>query len=193
MTKLKIDYSEARDWYIKGDKDEEGIKYPSLSDIAREFEYSLSTLRKKAANEGWFKKREERMALKDIISMRKEFMGKAIKLSKVSLNSISAADFLITKIKEEQADMEKGIKPYDIHIATKQIWALNQAVRLSKLSQDTLDDIENGEITYPVSEVTIAGNLSEMLKNLIPANDLKINDNINSPSILIEGMTLAGL
>ena len=87
MTKLKIDYSEARDWYIKGNKDEEGIKYPSLPDIAREFEYSLSTLRKKAANEGWFKKREERMALKDIISMRKDFMGKAIKLSKVSLNS----------------------------------------------------------------------------------------------------------
>ena len=53
--------------------------------------------------------------------------------------------------------------------------------------------IESGEIAYPVSEVTIAGNLSEMLKNLIPANDLKINDNINSPSILIEGMTLAGL
>ena len=53
--------------------------------------------------------------------------------------------------------------------------------------------IENGEITYPVSEVTIAGNLPEMLKNLIPANDLKINDNINSPSILIEGMKLAGL
>ena len=53
--------------------------------------------------------------------------------------------------------------------------------------------IENGEITYPVSEVTIAGNLAEMLKNLIPANDLKVNDNINSPSILIEGMTLAGL
>ncbi len=53
--------------------------------------------------------------------------------------------------------------------------------------------IENGEITYPISEVTIAGNLAEMLKNLIPANDLKINDNINSPSILVEGMTLAGL
>ena len=152
MTKIKIDYSEARDWYIKGDKDKGGVKYPSLPDIAREFEYSLSTLRKKAANEGWFKKREERMALKEIINMRKEFMGKAVKLSKVSLNSISAADFLITKIKEEQADMEKGIKPYDIHIATKQIWALNQAVRLSKLSQDTLDDIENGYMS-PIDDI----------------------------------------
>ena len=129
---------------LKAIKEKEGIKYPSHPDIAREFEYSLSTLRKKAANEGWIKKREQRMALKEIISMRKEFMGKDIKLSKVSLNSISAADFLITKIKEEQADMEKGIKPYDIHIVTKQVWALNQAVRLSKLSQDTLDEIENG-------------------------------------------------
>ena len=144
MTKLKIDYSEARDWYIKGDKEKEGIKYPSLPDIAREFEYSLSTLRKKAANEGWFKKREERMALKDIISMRKEFMGKAVKLSKVSFNSITAAEFIITKVQEEQNEIAKGIKPFDIHIATKQIWTLNQAVRLSKLSQDTLDDIENG-------------------------------------------------
>ena len=154
MAKLKIDYSEARDWYIKGDKDEEGIKYPSLPDIAREFEYSLSTLRKKAANEGWFKKREESMALKEIINMRKEFMGKAIKLSKVSLNSITAAEFfLIKKIIEEQEDVEKGIKPYDIHIATKQIWALNQAMRLAKLSQNTLDDIENGYMS-PLDDIS---------------------------------------
>ncbi len=53
--------------------------------------------------------------------------------------------------------------------------------------------IENGEIAYPVSEVTIAGNMSNMLMNLTPANDLKVNDNINCPSILIEDMTLAGL
>ena len=152
MTKLKIDYSEARDWYIKGDKDEEGIKYPSLPDIAREFEYSLSTLRKKAANEGWFKKREERMALKEIINMRKEFMGKAVKLSKVSFNSISAAEFLIKKVQEEQDDIAKGIKPFDINIATKQIWTLNQAVRLAKLSQNTLDDIENGYMS-PMDDI----------------------------------------
>jgi PmbA protein len=38
--------------------------------------------------------------------------------------------------------------------------------------------IDNGEITYPVSEVTIAGNLLEMLKNLTPKIKLLINDNI---------------
>ena len=147
-----MDYSEARDWYIKSDKDKEGIKYPSLPDIAREFEYSLSTLRKKAANEGWFKKREERMALKEIINMRKEYMGKAVKLSKVSFNSISAAEFLIKKVQEEQDDIARGIKPFDINIATKQIWTLNQAVRLAKLSQNTLDDIENGYMS-PMDDI----------------------------------------
>lgn len=53
--------------------------------------------------------------------------------------------------------------------------------------------IDKGEVTYPVSEVTIAGNMLDMLINLTPANDLEINDNINSPSILIKNMTLAGL
>ena len=52
--------------------------------------------------------------------------------------------------------------------------------------------IENGEISYPVSEVTIAGNMIDMMKNLTPANDLKIEENINAPTFLIENMTLAG-
>ena len=53
--------------------------------------------------------------------------------------------------------------------------------------------IENGKCTFPISEVTIAGNMNEMLLKLTAASDLEINDNINSPSILIEKMTLAGL
>jgi len=52
--------------------------------------------------------------------------------------------------------------------------------------------IENGEITYAVSEVTIAGNLSEMFKNLTPANDLEHSHAINSPTVRVEGMTIAG-
>ena len=147
MAKLKIDYSEARDWYIKGDKDEEGIKYPSLPDIAREFNYSLSTLRKKAANEGWLKKRKDKLQLKEVISMRKEFMGKAVKLSNVCFNAITAAEFLINKVNEEQNEIQNGIKPYDIHLATKQIWTLKQAMSLIEKSQETLDLIERGEMS----------------------------------------------
>ena len=52
--------------------------------------------------------------------------------------------------------------------------------------------IENGAITYPVNEITIAGNLKDMFKNLIPANDLKFKSATNSPSLLIDGMTIAG-
>lgn len=53
--------------------------------------------------------------------------------------------------------------------------------------------IENGEITYPVNEVTLAGNLLDMFKNLIPANDLVFTYSINAPTIRLEGMTVAGL
>ena len=45
--------------------------------------------------------------------------------------------------------------------------------------------IENGEISYPVSEVTVAGNLKDMFSTLIPADDLEFNYGINAPSILL--------
>ena len=70
MSIKRIDYKEAREYYIKG----EGDEYPTLQDIATEFNYSLSTLRKQAANEGWLSKRKERINLKEIIKMRKDFM-----------------------------------------------------------------------------------------------------------------------
>jgi PmbA protein len=52
--------------------------------------------------------------------------------------------------------------------------------------------IENGEIAYPVSEVTIASNLKDMFLRMVPANDLDRNFGTASPTLLIEGMTLAG-
>jgi PmbA protein len=52
--------------------------------------------------------------------------------------------------------------------------------------------IEGGEIAYPVSGVTIAGNLREMLKTLIPANDARPWLTRVVPSLLVEGLTLAG-
>lgn len=52
--------------------------------------------------------------------------------------------------------------------------------------------IENGEIAFPVSEVTIAGNLKDMFARLVPASDLEFRHGTNSPTVRIEGMTLAG-
>ena len=53
--------------------------------------------------------------------------------------------------------------------------------------------IENGEIAYAVSEVTIAGNLSDMFLNLTPANDLTFRYGANAPTIRLERMTVAGV
>jgi PmbA protein len=52
--------------------------------------------------------------------------------------------------------------------------------------------IENGEIAFPVSEVTIAGNLKDMFANLIPASDLEFRHGTNAPTVRIDGLTLAG-
>jgi len=52
--------------------------------------------------------------------------------------------------------------------------------------------IENGEIAFPVSEVTIAGNLKDMFARLTPASDLEFRHGTNAPTVRIEGMTLAG-
>jgi PmbA protein len=52
--------------------------------------------------------------------------------------------------------------------------------------------IENGELAYPVSEVTIASNLKTMFLAMTPANDLDRDFGTAAPTLLIEGMTLAG-
>lgn len=52
--------------------------------------------------------------------------------------------------------------------------------------------IENGEVAFPVSEITIAGNLLDMLMNLEPASDLERRFGTDAPSVLVEGLTVAG-
>lgn len=51
---------------------------------------------------------------------------------------------------------------------------------------------ENGERLYPVSEVTVAGDIPSMLLRAVPGSDLEIRGPMNSPSLLIDGLTLAG-
>ena len=52
--------------------------------------------------------------------------------------------------------------------------------------------IEKGEIAYPVSEMTVAGNLKDMFLNLTPADDLKFRYAVNAPTVRVDGMTVAG-
>jgi len=53
--------------------------------------------------------------------------------------------------------------------------------------------VEQGRISYPVEEITIAGNLGDMFAGLVAAgSDLETRRNTQVPSLLLEGMTVAG-
>ena len=52
--------------------------------------------------------------------------------------------------------------------------------------------IKNGKLSQPISEATIAGNLKDMFMSLEPANDLDLSFSVTSPTLLIDGMTIAG-
>jgi PmbA protein len=53
--------------------------------------------------------------------------------------------------------------------------------------------IDNGEIAYPVSEITIAGNLKDMFRTVTPASNLEFRASVNAPNCLVEGLTIAGV
>ena len=53
--------------------------------------------------------------------------------------------------------------------------------------------IENGELTFPIQEITIAGNLKEMFRNITAiGNDLEFRGSVASPTLRVDGMTIAG-
>jgi PmbA protein len=52
--------------------------------------------------------------------------------------------------------------------------------------------VERGEIAFPVNECTIAGSLRDMLMRLTPANDARAHLSTRVPSLLVEGLTIAG-
>ena len=52
--------------------------------------------------------------------------------------------------------------------------------------------IENGELKYPINEITIAGNFKDIFQNITLANDLEFEYSTNSPTMMIEGMVVAG-
>lgn len=53
--------------------------------------------------------------------------------------------------------------------------------------------IENGALAFPVSEITIAGNLKDMFKTIRPASNLEFRSSVSAPNCLVEGLTIAGV
>ena len=51
---------------------------------------------------------------------------------------------------------------------------------------------ENGEIAYPVNEITVAGNLIDIYARLIPASDLDIRGALDAPSLLVDALSIGG-
>ena len=51
---------------------------------------------------------------------------------------------------------------------------------------------ENGEITWPVSEITVAGKLTDLWLRMVPGSDLEFRGGANSPTLLIDGVAIAG-
>jgi PmbA protein len=52
--------------------------------------------------------------------------------------------------------------------------------------------IRDGRLAEPVAELTVAGHLNDMFANLTPANDLVFRRGTDSPTVRIDGMTMAG-
>ena len=51
---------------------------------------------------------------------------------------------------------------------------------------------EGGEIAYPVNEITVAGNLIDIYQRLVPASDLEFRGASNAPSLMVDGLAIAG-
>ena len=49
------------------------------------------------------------------------------------------------------------------------------------------------ERAFPVSEITVAGNLSHIYKRIVPGSDLEFRSSVNAPSLLADGVAIAGL
>ena len=111
--------------------------------------------------------------------------------SLVSAPSPGISNLYLEPGKISQADMIKSIKR---GLLITEVFGHGANIITGDYSQGVSGFyIENGKIAYPVSEITIASNLKYMFKHMSPANDLKFESSINSPTIFIEKMTIAGV
>ena len=148
MNKNSESFNIARHQYIKGYQDKKELIFPTLGLIAKEFSLTLSTLRKKAANEGWYQKRKHYQNVREEYELRKQFKGKYSKLAQISRNTLVFAEYFQLEIHKEIQEEKKGKKIHSIEDKQRLITMTQKIQRLSKEANDTLTDIEN-----PINEL----------------------------------------
>ena len=133
----------ARDEYITGYDDKQIRIFPTLALVAKEFEIFFSTLRKKAANEGWFNKRKSFQQSREEFVIRKKFKGKYSKLAQVSRNTLVFMEYFQTAINKEIEDVKIGKTNHSIEDMARLITSIQKIQRLSEQANTTLNNLED--------------------------------------------------
>ena len=148
MNKTSEAFNSARSEYIEGYVEKNKLIFPTLNLVAKEFKISLSTLRKKAANEGWYKKRKHHQNSREEFEMRKQFKGKYSKLAQVSRNSLVFVEYFQTAINKEIEAANKGEKQHTIEENLRLITMTQKIQRLSTEAHTTLNNLEDNILTF---------------------------------------------
>jgi len=143
MIKTSEAFDSARSEYIEGYEEKNKLIFPTLAFVAKEFNVSFSTLRRKAANEGWLKKRKHRQNSREEYEMRKQFKGEYSKLAQVSRNSLFFVEYFQTVINKEIEGYKRNEKTYSIEDMNRLVTCIQKLQRLSEQANATLNNLED--------------------------------------------------
>ena len=148
MIKNSEAFDSARNEYIEGYEKKNILIFPTLALVAKEFNVSFSTLRRKAANEGWYKKRKHRQNSREEYEMRKQFKGKYSKLAQVSRNSLVFVEYFQTVINREIEAAKRSEKIHTIEDTARLVTIIQKLQRLSEEANSTLDNLEDSLMSF---------------------------------------------
>jgi len=148
VNKTSEAFDSARSEYIEGYVEKNKLIFPTLALVAKEFNVSFSTLRKKAANEGWFKKRKHHQISREEFEMRKQFKGKYSKLAQVSRNSLVFVEHFQTAINREIEAAKRGEKIHTIEDTARLVTIIQKLQRLSEEANSTLNNLEDSLMSF---------------------------------------------
>ena len=143
VNKFSEVFDTARSEYIEGHEEKNKLIYPTLNLVAKEFKISLSTLRKKAANEGWYKKRKHHQNSREEFEIRKQFKGEYSKLAQISRNSLVFLEYFQTAINKEIEAVKRGEKIHTIEDTARLVTIIQKIQRLSEQANTTLNNLED--------------------------------------------------